>query len=102
MSEIEKNRDFINRIAATARLCLTEEECILLGADVERDLSDLTETVFEQTSECWQGRAVGLDALREDCAGDCFKREELLAQAAFHDTSCFLVPRVLGSEGEPS
>ena len=102
MSEIEKNRDFVNRIAAAARLSLSAEECERLGADVEKELTDLSETFFEPFPECRQDRAVGLDALREDCAGDCVNREDLLVQAAFHDETYFLVPRVLGGEGETS
>lgn len=102
MSEIEKNEDWINRIAVAARLCLTAEESALLGADVGRELSDLSETVFESAPEHWQDRAVGLDALREDCTGNCINREDLLTRSVFHDASCFLVPRVLGGEGETS
>ena len=102
MSEIEKNAEWINQIAAAARLCLTEEERARLWADVSAELTDLSETVFETALEGWQEHAVGLDALRQDCVGNCLKREDLLAQSAFHDESCFLVPRVLGSEGEPS
>ncbi len=98
MSEIETNKDWIDRIAEAARLCLTEEERARFGADVCAELSDLSETVFETTFDGWQERAVGLDALRRDCVGDCLKREDLLAQSAFHDESCFLVPKVLGSE----
>ena len=102
MSEIEKNADWINQIATAARLCLTEEECARLGAEVAVELTDLSETVFEASLEGWQDQAVGLDALRQDFSGDCLKREDLLAQSAFHDEACFFVPRVFGSEGELS
>ena len=102
MSEIEKNADWINQIATVARLCLTEEECARLGAEVAVELTDLSETVFETALEGWQNHAVGLDALRQDRSGDCLKREDLLAQSAFHDEACFFVPRVFGSEGELS
>ena len=102
MSEIEKNADWINQIAMVSRLCLTEEECARLGADVSAELSDLSDVVFETALEGWQDYAVGLDALRQDLSGDCLKREDLLAQSASHDKSCFLVPRVLGSEGVSS
>ena len=102
MSEIEKNAEWINQIAAAARLCLTEDARARLGADVSAELSNLSEPVFEPVLEGWQEHAVELDALRQDCAEDCLKREDLLAQSAFHDEACFLVPRVLGSEGASS
>ena len=102
MSEIEKNAEWINQIAMAARLCLTEEERARLGADVSAELSNLSEPVFETALEGWQDHAVALDALRQDLLGDCLEREDLLAQSAFHDESCFLVPRVLGSEGASS
>ncbi len=100
MSEIEKNTDWINRIAAAARLSLSAEEYERLGADVKKELTELSKAVFEPKPERWEDRAVGLDTLREDRAGDCVNREDLLGQAAFHDETYFLVPRVLGSEGE--
>ena len=101
MSEIKKSTDWLDRVAAAARLVLTEEERARLCMDLNAEIVDLSDA-FVGASECWQDRAVGLDALREDCVGSCLCREDLLGQSAFHNDACFLVPRVLGSEGETS
>ena len=101
MSEIKKSTDWLDRAIAAARLALTDEERARLAVDVSAEMMDLS-GAFDAATECWQGRAIGLDALREDRLGTCLCRKDLLGQSAFHDDACFLVPRVLGSEGETS
>ena len=101
MSEIKKFTEWLDRVAAAARLVLTEEERARLAVDVSAEILDLSDA-FDATTESWQDRAVGLDALRKDCLGACLCRKDLLGQSAFHNDACFLVPRVLGSEGETS
>ena len=101
MSEIKKSTDWLDRAIAAARLDLTDEERARLAVDVSAEMMDLSGAI-DAATECWQGRAIGLDALREDRLGTCLCRKDLLGQSAFHDDSCFLVPRVLGSEGETS
>ena len=99
MSEIKKSTEWLDRVASVARLALTEEERARLAVDVSAEMMDLSD-VFDAATEPWQDRAIGLDALRGDRLGICLCRKDLLGQSAFHDDACFLVPRVLGSEGE--
>ena len=73
-----------------------------LAVDVGEEMRDLSEISFEGISERWQESAVGMESLREDQTGECLDRADLLAPSALHSDTWFLVPRVLGNEGEKS
>ncbi len=100
MSRIEKNADWLDKVASASSLYLNDEELWHLAIEVGAELSCLSEEPLEGITERWQDGAVTIESLREDCPGECLNREKLLAPSSYHNDTCFLVPRVLGSEGD--
>ncbi len=82
-----------------ACLDLSEERLAELAREIGAELTVLTELKSDGVYAPNIEEAVGLDALREDSAGNCLPREALLADALCRDGDCFLVPDVFGEGG---
>lgn len=98
MSAISK--DEVARVAALARVALTEEEVGRLAGELDAVASSFARVTSVVTDDLpATSHPVPLtNVLRQDVPGDVLDAEELLAGAPAAEGSMFLVPRILGEE----
>ncbi|WP_196717403.1 Asp-tRNA(Asn)/Glu-tRNA(Gln) amidotransferase subunit GatC [Actinomyces trachealis] len=98
MSAISK--DEVARVAALARVALSEEEVARLAGELDAVASSFARVTSVVTPELpATSHPVPLtNVLREDVPGPTLDVEELLAGAPAAEDSMFLVPQILGED----
>jgi len=91
------SRNDVERIAALARLELTEEEVARLTGDLTAML-DYVEKIDALSAAAEDGEGTGTP-LRDDTVVPSLPVEEALRPSADHDASFFRVPPVIDREG---
>ena len=89
----------VDRIAALARLELTDEERARFAAQLTAILTYADQVQQADTSAAAPSAAAAALRLRDDDPAGCLDRDQVLAQAPAADRAAglFKVPRVLGS-----
>lgn len=98
MSAISK--DEVARVAALARVALTDEEVTRLAGELDAVASSFARVTSVVTPDLpATSHPVPLtNVLREDVPGPTLDVEELLAGAPASEDSMFLVPQILGED----
>lgn len=99
MSAISK--DEVVRVAALARVALSEQEVVRLAGELDAVASAFARVTSVVTPELpATSHPVPLtNVLRQDVAGPTLDVDELLASAPASEGSMFLVPQILGEDG---
>ncbi len=98
MSTID--RDEVVRVAALARIALTEEEIDQFAGQLEQ-IASAVATVSQAVGSDTKATSHPIEmtnVLRPDVVGDCLDRDELLAGAPLAEDGQFRVPQIIGEE----
>ena len=98
MSTID--RDEVARVAALARIALTDEEINQFAGELGQ-IAAAVATVSEAVGPDTKATSHPIEmsnVLRPDIPGECLDREELLAGAPLAEDGQFRVPQIIGEE----